>query len=772
DLTRWLPGGVLEFLGRLDEQVKLRGLRIELGEIEAALRLHPAVSQAVVLARRDAPDRLQLVAYFAPHAGLSVLTEDLRRFLLEKLPDYMVPAFFVVMDALPLSPNGKVDRRALPAPLVGPESPAESSAQPRSPTEEALATIWSHVLGRERIGLADNFFGLGGDSILGIRIITAARAIGLELALPQLFQHQTLQALARAAEQGTNPVPERPRLQPFGLVSPEERERLPPGLEDAYPLATLQAGMLFHSELRPDTPVYHDVFSYHLRARLESELLVQALHELVERHPILRTGFALSGFKQPLQCVHAKAEPLVGFTELGHLDAAAQEAAVEAWSLQERATPFDWMRPPLIRFQVHARGVEGFTLSLGFHHAILDGWSVATLVTELLQRYLALTGRNAGTPAPPLGQHYRDFVALEQQALTSDATRAFWKERLAEASPSRLPRWPGDRTARTGTQGELEVPLSDALSQGLKRLAGLAGVPLKSVLLAAHLRVLRHLGEQRVLTGLVSHGRLEEADGERVLGLFLNTLPIVMDLPGGTWIELARQVFQTERAAMPFRRLPLAEIQRLAGGQTLFETVFNFAHFHVYQGVVQQEGIEIAGGKFFEQTHFTLAANFQLDLFGRQVRLRLSYDAGELDTMQVERLGGYYARVLQAMASEPEARHETASLLTHEEARQVVEEWNRTDVVYPEQDCLHALIEAQVRRTPDATALVFEGQALTYRQLDERANQLAWHLRSLGVGPESSVAVCLERSVELVIALLGVLKAGAAYVPLDPGYPA
>nr|UYH37519.1 amino acid adenylation domain-containing protein [Myxococcaceae bacterium MCy9487] len=772
DLARWLPSGVLEFLGRLDDQIKLRGLRIELGEIEAVLSLHPAVSQCVVLARSDSPDRLQLVAYLAPRTDSAVIPHELQQFLLGKLPDYMVPAFFVLMEAIPLSPNGKVDRRALPAPILDPQSRAEPSAQPRSPTEEALATIWGHVLGMERIGLNDNFFELGGDSILGIRIITAARAIGLELALPLLFQHQTLQALALAAEQGPNSIPERPRLQPFGLVPPEERERLPSGLEDAYPLATLQAGMLFHSELRPDTPVYHDVFSYHLRAQLDADKLLQAIRELIHQHPILRTGFALSGFKQPLQCVHTQAEPSVGFAELGHLEPPEQDAAVEEWSLRERATPFDWARPPLLRFQVHRRGPEGFTLSLGFHHAILDGWSVATLITELLQRYLGLMGLNAGAPQPPLRQHYRDFIALEQQALASDAHKAFWKERLAEMNPARLPRWPGDRSAKVGTQGELEVPISDALSQGLRKLAGTAGVPIKSVLLAAHLKVLRLLSEQRrVMTGIVAHGRMEEVDGERVMGLFLNTLPFVMELPAGTWIELARQVFQVERASMPFRRLPLAEIQRQAGGQTLFETVFNFAHFHVYRGVVEQEGIEFAGGKFFEQTHFTLAANFQLDVFGRQVRLRLSYDAGELDAQQVERMGGYYARALEAMASQPEGRHESASLLTRAEEQQVVEEWNRTGVEYPELDCLHSLIEAQVRRTPEAVALVFEEQSLTYRQLDERANQLAWHLLSLGVGPECTVALCLERSLEMVIALLGVLKAGAAYVPLDPSYP-
>ncbi|MCP4657458.1 MAG: amino acid adenylation domain-containing protein, partial [bacterium] len=768
DRARVLAGGELEYLGRVDQQVKIRGFRIEPGEIETALAEHRAVDQCVVMAREDEPGSKRLVAYWV---GGDRSAKELREFLKAKLPEHMVPAAWVRLDAFPLTPHGKVDRRALPAPDRTRSAPDATYVAPRNPIEELLAETWCAVLGLERVGMQDSFFEVGGDSILAIRLLAAMRQSGLDLSLQQLFQYQTIQELGRLVnDPGADPTVAQ-STGAFSLVGEEDRRKLPASVEDAYPLTRLQAGMLFHTEPSPETAIYHDIFSNHLKARLDLEAWRGAIAQQIHAHPVLRTSFALTGVSEPLQLVHKNVEIPLEIVDLRHLAAEEQETAIDQWMERERRRAFAWNRAPLLRFALHPRSDDGFQFSLSFHHAIFDGWSVASLQTGLFQLYLRLLETGTSSAPRPPAVTLREYVALERRTLESPECRDYWLEKLAGAAATKIPRHPQAHRLRSGEVGVLQIAIPREVSEGLKALARAAGTPLKSVLLAAHVRVLGLLGNHRdVVTGLVANGRIEREGGERTLGLFLNTLPFRLPLSGGTWTSLVRETFQADLETVPFRRYPLAEIQRLLGGQPLFETAFNYTHFHVYRNLEGATGIEALGGKTFERTNFTLLANFGLGVFHSQVELHLQYDAGELTAEQVTRIGAYYATALVAMARQPSARYELGTLLSEPERHQLLVEWN-VGTRAAADGCLHPLFEAWAERTPEAIAAVFADEQLSYGELNRRAHRLAHHLRSLGVGPEVRVGISMERSLEMLTAVLATLKAGGVCVPLDRAYP-
>jgi len=778
DLARYLPDGDLEYLGRIDHQVKIRGFRIELGEVEAALAAHPAVQECVVLAWEDggeAGDR-RLVAYLVPRQGVPPSGAELRSFLGDRLPDYMVPASFVPLTVLPLTANGKLDRRALPAPDGSRTELGTAYAAPRTPREVALARVWSEALGVDRVGLHDNFFALGGDSIRAIRVHSRARREGLAFSLQDLFRHQTLHALSGALRAGAPDVPEPRPVEPFALISAQDREALPAGVEDAYPLALLQLGMLFHSSYRRESATYHDVFSFELRAPFRPGELERVVRGLTERHPALRTSFELTRFSEPLQLVHRAVAAPFRVADLRALPAAARTGALADYLAAERVRGFDWDTAPLLRFQVHRLSDATFQLSLSFHHAILDGWSVATLLTELFRDFLGAGGGEAAGPMRAPATSYRDFVAMERAELAAEPARRFWTAKLDDAVAARVPRWgangEGEERGRGKGLRSLGVALSAGEQEGLERLASLAGIPLKSVCLAAHVAaVYRLTGQPRVLTGLVSNGRPETEDGERVLGLFLNTVPFALRVEDASWRELALAAFAAEGEMLPFRRFPMAEIQRRMGVPVLFETLFNFTHFHVYNRLSGLAGIEVLSIDSFEETSFPLAANFSVDPGSSRLTVEIKLDAGEFPAAQALAIAGCYGRVLAAMAADPGGSCRGASLLSRAERHQLLVEWNDSGVEWGGEECLHDLLASQAALTPDSVALTGDGESWTFAALDRRAEGVAIHLRRLGVGPEVRVGVCLPRSPEMVAVLLGVLKAGGAYVPLDPAHP-
>ena len=567
DLARYQPDGSIEYLGRTDHQVKLRGFRIELSEIEAVLSQHPAVREVVVLVRdpnssekrrdftlitdvenpsnitglrrllkgeiaelRAEYGKERLVAYCVTCAQPAPTVTELRHFLLEKLPNYMIPAAFVILDALPLMPNGKIDRRSLPDPGKARPDLEKAFVPPRTKVEEVLAEIWAEVLNIEQVGIHDNFFELGGDSIRSIQVIAKAQAKNLSFSLQQLFQHQTIDTLVQEvtfAEPGSRSTL---KTEAFSLLCDQERQKLSKGVEDAYPLARVQAGVIFHTQSMPDSPMYHDIFLYNLQVHLDTEIFQACVQQVVDRHPILRTSFDLTNFSEPLQLVHQTVAAPFQVEDLRGLSPDEQQKVLFSWIEAEKRRNFDWSCPPFIRFFIHRLTDQSFYLTFSCHTSILDGWSKACLLTELLHRYHALLNGEVTAIEPTPTIAYRDFIALERSMLKSKECQDYWTQKLAGCVTTKLPQ--GHQTYRTTDIphiGFLDVPISPEISDGLKKLARRAEVPLKSVLLAAHLKVISLLsGDIDILTGLESNGRLEEADGEKTLGIHLNTVPLRM----------------------------------------------------------------------------------------------------------------------------------------------------------------------------------------------------------------------------------------------------
>jgi amino acid adenylation domain-containing protein len=768
DLARRSERGELEYLGRMDHQVKIRGFRVELGEIESALNRHPAIRESVVLAREEGEGDKRLAAYIVPTGAAPSVTE-LREHLGKIIPEYMIPARFIVLTALPLTTNGKVDRRALPAPDDARPALDGKFTPPRNEAEKKLAGIWSQVLGVAQVGVLDNFFELGGDSIRSIAIISRAQEQGLKLSLQQMFQHPTVAGMASCAVSAEQAVEKQPS-RPFDLISAEDRKRLPEDVEDAYPVARLQLGMFFHNELNPQSAIYHDVFSFRIESAFDREKLADSISHLIQRHPILRTSFHLAGFSEALQLVHRQARFRLTVEDLREADPAKQENALVEWIDREKRVPFGRTAAPLLRFHVQWYDEKTFQFIVSFHHACLDGWSLAAILTEIFQDYAALQGGEERIIPPPRVT-YREFVALERQSSASEESRRFWTEKLAGANLQTLPRWP--KTMCSGgleqTRGP-EMQVEAEVLPGLKDLARRAGVPLKTVLLAAHQRVMSLLyGQTEVTSGLLCNGRPEEVDGEKVIGLFLNTLPLRLRLTGGRWVDLVRECFEAEREIAPFRRFPLADLQRLNGGRPIFEVAFDFVHFHVYHNL--PGGIDLREGAYFEANDLAAYTTFMLEAAGARLEFHIDYDPNRLCRRQIEDMSAYYANTLRAMAAQPEGRYDAFSPLSPSERERLLVAWNQTDEDYPSDEPIHGLFEQCAEDFPLKFAVVSQNEEWTYRDLNRRANDVACKLIELGAGPNVLVGICMERNANMVAGLLGILKAGAAYVPLDPAFP-
>jgi amino acid adenylation domain-containing protein len=597
DLAVRRPDGELEFRGRADAQVKLHGFRIELGEIERALFDQPSVRAAACVLREDTPGRPRLAAYLVLASGQALRPEQIRAALLDRLPEHMVPAVFVEVPALPLSSNGKLDWARLPAP---PRHDARTRCGPRvracTATERTLASVWSEVLDIDEPDVHDNFFTLGGDSIVAIRIGAAARTAGLPVTVEQVFLHPTIAQLAAECARG-QPGPARPAVAgPSTSLHYLDPADLPPDVIDAYPMAAMQLGILFDCGMADDSGLYHDLISVHLAARFDRAALQRALATVCARHEILRTSFSVARFREPLQLVHRAAtvpitvEERPGGERPGRaLDATTHEAALDEglsdalaqWWRREEGTPFDLSDPPLVRCHVLLRSPQAFQLSVSVHHILLDGWSLAQLMTEVLLDYDAQLGGTSAALAPMPSARYRDFIVAEQAAAAEPAAAQFWGKANSAAAEAPLPVLPG-----ADTSGDLafEATLPAELDAELRRVAGELGIPVKSAFFAAHLWALREITDRAaVVSGLQVNGRLDQEGADRLLGLFLNIVPLHLTVDHGTWAELARAAFTAEREIQPFRRYPLAKMQRMAGrSRILSGAVFNYTDFHVF----------------------------------------------------------------------------------------------------------------------------------------------------------------------------------------------
>ncbi len=759
DLGRWLADGSIEYLGRNDFQVKIRGFRIELGEIESRLAEHAEVREAVVLAWDDGTGDKRLVAYYAGAAAVD--TAGLRAHLGEHLPEHMVPAAYVWLERLPLTPNGKVDRKALPAPEVD-AGTARVYEAPEGEIEETLAEIWSGVLGVERVGRRDSFFALGGHSLRAVQVVSRVRQmLGLDASLGDIFQRPVLADFARGlASAARSDLP--------AIVPAERGERMP--------LSFAQQRLWFLEQLGRAGRAYHMPTRLRLRGELDRVALARALDRIVERHEALRTTFhTVDG--EPVQVI----APARGFA-LVHHDVSAQadaEAALRRIVAEESAAAFDLEHGPLVRGCLVKVAEDDHALLVTMHHIVSDGWSMGVLTRELSTLYGAFRD-GAADPLPALPVQYADYAAWQRKWVDGEVLQQqvdYWKTMLTGAPE--LLELPADRprpAQQSHAGAAVGVELSEELTAGLKALSQRHGTTLFMTLMAGWATVLSRLsGQDDVVIGTptANRGRREI---EGLIGFFVNTLAVRMDLGGApTVAELLGRVKERTLGAQDHQDIPFEQVVELVqparsmAHTPLFQAMFTWQNNP--KGSLELPGLKLGGVGAEAHTTAKFDLSLSMQEAGGRVVGGVTYATALFEEATVERYLGYLRSVLEAMVADERQTVDRLPLLPAAERARMVEEWNATGAGYPDESCIHELFEAQVERTPNAVALVFDDARLTYAELNARANRLAHHLREGGVGPDARVAVCVERGVEMVVGLLGVLKAGGAYVPLDPAYP-
>ena len=767
DLARLLPNGTIEYLGRLDQQVKLRGYRVELGEIEVVLEEHPDVREAVVVAHEDMQGDKRLVAYVVPHTQQKPTVSDLRSHMQARLPDYMLPSTIMLLELLPLTPNGKLDRRMLPRPTGVRLESEETFMPPRGPIEEALVSIWADVLRLERVGIHDHFFDLGGHSLLVTQVIGRVRqTLQVELSVRALFEAPTVATLARRiealsqAEQGLPVIP----LHPFSR-------------EGNLPLSFAQQRIWFFDQLEPESSLYNISLAVRLQGDLKVAALEQSLDMIAQRHEVLRTTFpTLEDHLE--QCISPTCEISMPVVDVTALPENWRELQMQQLATEVARSPFDLARGPVLRTYLLRIDHEEHVLLLCLHHIVSDGWSLGVLLRELSALYASLSSGKS-SPLPELAIQYADYTLWQREWLQEEALAAqlsYWREQLAGAPlvlemPSDRPR-PAVLTWR-GSRQRFLLPLS--LLEALKRLSQRENVTLFMTLLAAWQTLLwRYSGQDDLLVGTPIANRTSR-QVEELIGCFINTLVLRGDLSGDpSFVQLLKRTREVALEAYAHQDLPFEQVvealqpQRDLSRTPLFQVMFSLQNASL-------QNIELPGLRLCPVEVEQTTAKFELTLTMQETARGLlgvlEYNTDLFEAATIVRMVGHWQRLLEGIVADPQLHLSCLPLLIEAEREQLLVDWNQTSTTYPIEICLHRLFEDQVARTPDAIAAIFADHQLTYRELDRRANQLAHYLQRLGVKPDVLVGICLERSLELLVGFLGTLKAGGAYVPLDPGYP-
>lgn len=764
DRARYDHDGSIDFLGRMDHQVKVRGYRIELGEIEALMVSHPEVEEAVAVASEHARGERSLVGYVVMKEGGEAREGELRSYLREKLPEYMVPMALVRLDRIPLTTNGKVDRSALPEPQVN--QAASERERPMTPVEEIVAGIWSELLRLEEVGVDENFFDLGGHSLLATQVMSRLRdVLRVEVPLRVLFESPTVAGLAEAVE----------RERGAGRLAAEASIR-PVSRDMELPLSYAQQRLWFIQQLEPDGSTYNIPSAVRLRGTLDISSLRQSLQEIARRHEVLRTRF-VSFQGRPVQVIDEPHEVALPIWEVSGFEEGQWEQRAREIVGQEARRPFDLEREPVWRGSLVRLGAEDHLLLLDLHHIASDGWSTDVMVREFRQLYDAFrTGRQS--PLPELKFQYADFAVWQRQWLQGKALEQelnYWQQQLAGSPVLELPT---DRTRPAVASHEgAKVPfrLSVDLTRELRALSRRERLTLFMTLLAGFQALLsRYTAQEDIVVGTPIAGR-NRAETEGMIGFFVNTLVIRTDVSlNPTVRELLSRVRETALDSYAHQNLPFEKLveelrpERSLSREPLFQIMFVLQNAPRSEGKLSDLSISIAP----MEVH---TAKFDITLSvtegTEQIHGWLEYATDLYDRDRIGRLLGHLSRVLEGLVADAESRVMNLPLLTEQEWGQVVVEWNTTAVIYPVEKCVHELFEKQVGQAPEAMALVYEDQQLTYGELNRRANRLARHLLALRVAPEVRVALSLDRGLDMVVGVLGVLKVGGAYVPLDPSYP-
>ncbi|MBS3026577.1 MAG: amino acid adenylation domain-containing protein [Dolichospermum sp. DET50] len=756
DLARYLADGNIEYIGRIDHQVKIRGFRIELGEIEAILNQHPDISNAVAIVREDNPGDKRIIAYITSENQAKLTQSELRQFVKQKLPDYMIPSVFVTLEIFPITPNGKVDRRALPKPELLRET---KFIPPSSLTEEIIILIWSNILRISAISREDNFFEIGGHSILATQVISRLQeAFKQEIPIKTLLKYPTPAELAKVIEQKYYPEKNLTIIETL-----KKRENLP--------LSFAQLRMWFLYQLEGKSATYNVAFALQLEGKLNQSSLEKAFQKIIERHEILRTSFiAIDG--SPVQVI----TPALNFA-LSVVDLEAQKQ-IEELVKTEVNLPFDLTVSPLFRAKILRLTKTSHILLITFHHIIIDGWSMGVFHSELSTLYQDFNNGKSSS-LPPLAIQYADFAQWQRnwlQGAVLESQLSYWQEQLGGILPvlqlaTDYPRPP----IQTYSGASVSVEISPVLTNQLKALSQQEGVTLFMTLLAAfQILLYRYTGQEDIIVGTAIANRNRQ-EIESLIGFFVNTLALRINFSNHpSFQELLIKVKEICLDAYSHQDIPFEKLVEELQPER------NFSHNPIFQVMFVLQNTPQETIKIPDLTIESINLNNQTSKFDLTLSLTETtngligtweYNTDLFADATINRISGHFQQLLTGIVANPEISITNLSILTTRERHQLLIEWNQTQANYPNDKCIHQLFEEQVERTPNQVAVVFEEQELTYLELNQRANQLAHYLQKLGVKPEVLVGICVERSLEMIIGLLGILKAGGAYVPLDPNYP-
>jgi amino acid adenylation domain-containing protein/non-ribosomal peptide synthase protein (TIGR01720 family) len=768
DLARYLPDGNIEFLGRLDHQVKLHGFRIELGEIETVLGTHPGILKVAVLAIGDSPD-MRLVAYIVVARDNAPGADELRNFLKERLPDYMVPATFVRLDQMPLTPSGKLNRRALPAPRQIDAVADLASVVPMNPIQEVLAGIWAEVLRLKRVGIHDNFFELGGHSLLATQIISRVREVfQVELPLRSLFEYPALADLAMRIEEA--------RLAGQGQSSPPIK---PVARDGSLPLSFAQQRLWFLDQYEPNSSFYNIPIALRLRGALQVAVLEQSFQEIIRRHEVLRTTF-VSREGRPIQVILPSVQLTVPVIDLSELREPEREACARELAAAEAQRPFDLSCGPLLRVTLLRLGDTDHSLLFILHHIVSDGWSTGLFVNEFNALYAAFKAGEP-SPLPELPIQYADYAVWQREWLQGEVLEdqlAYWRQQLGGSRTVLELPTDGLRPAVQSFRGAMKYfVLPAGLAESLRILSRREGATLFMTLLAAFQTLLhRYTGQTSISVGTPIAGR-SRTETEPLIGFFVNTLVLRAEVAGDpNFKDLLKQVRELALGAYAHQDVPFEKLveelepERSLSHSPLFQVMLVF-------DAALQESLNGGDLEFSSFMSESTTAKFDLTLFLSEsedgsLAGTIEYNTDLFERSRIDRMIEHFQTLLNGIAADPEQRLSQLPLLTDTEEHRLLVEWNETEAEQVPHQGIHEWFASQAGLTPDRIAVVCEGRQLSYGELNARANQVAHHLRELGVGPDVLVAISMERSIEMVVGMLAILKAGGAYVPLDPAYPA
>ncbi|HEY0736083.1 MAG TPA: amino acid adenylation domain-containing protein, partial [Herpetosiphonaceae bacterium] len=770
DLARYRSDGNLEFLGRIDHQVKLRGFRIELAEIEAVLQQHPAVQAAVVLLREDRAGDARLIAYLVPADGDTLVWADVRSLVATQLPAYMIPADAVVLPALPQTPSGKIDRAALPAPEQSGRAETNAVVAPRTPIEALLVQIWIEVLGSEPIGVTDHFFELGGHSLLATQLMARVRkTFNVELPLRMLFETPTISGLAERVERARSAGLE--LLRPPLVAASRDQD---------LPLSFAQQRIWFLEQLDPDSRAYSLAGALRLLGPLDTAALERSFNAVIQRHEALRTTFAQKASVidgEPVQRINPADAIVMPLVALDALPETERTAAAERLIHDQARQPFDLRHGPLLRASLLRLKPDEHTLLISMHHIVSDGWSMSILIREIITLYHAFTA-NVPAQLADLPVQYADYALWQRAWLQGDVLQqqlSYWKHQLGGAPaaldlPTDWPR-PPVQTFRGATHS---LSLPPALSQSLEALSQREGVTLFMTLLAGFkLLLARYSGQDDLVIGTPIANRTQ-SEVEGLIGCFINTLALRTDLSGNpTFREILRRVREVSLGAYAHQDLPFEHLvdalqpERDVSRSPLFQIMFVLQNTPIAPLAVpglQIEPIAVDTGTAKFDLTLTVEAG------SGSLTAAFEYNTDLFADSTIGRLASHFVALLAGCVADPEQRISALPLLLPAEQQQMLVSWNATSADWSPVS-LQGRFEEQAARTPNAIAASYEHTSLTYEALNAEANRLAWALIERGVGPETVVAILAERDLLFLVGILGIFKAGGAYVPIDPGTP-